>query len=266
VYWNSVGPRTGARPLRLAHEGPRRAQALGQEVRQVAAPAAGIVAQPLLGHERDCGGDRGLRGARQALVGLVQRACRPEQHVVGDRREWLVRRARQRARAVLAEERRAVVDEPGAPVPDEQVRVARRAVDVGRERVEPDDVGRQLGIDIGHRGGCEGERPGQEVDAEVDAGARAQQVLDLGIGLGARELGGQRDRHELGDRQPQPPRQLAHDDLGHERRRPLPRAAVLRDVQPVVVGLHQAGQRPALPQGLDVAGSGHRPQLRLHAP
>ena len=39
----------------------------------------------------------------------------------------------------------AVVDQPEPLVPDEQVRVPRRAVDVRHERVEPDDVGSLLG-------------------------------------------------------------------------------------------------------------------------
>ena len=143
------------------------------------------------------------------------------------------------------------------PCHSEQVRVARRAVDVGRQRVEPHDVGGQLGVDAGHRGRRERQRAGQEVDAEVDAGAGAEQVLDLRVGLGARQLAGSSARvTSSGTGRPSRRAELADDDLGHERARPLPGAAELGDVEPVVVGLHQPGQRPALAQGLDVARGG----------
>ena len=43
-------------------------------------------------------------------------------------------------------ERGPVVDQPRPTVPDEQVRVARRTVDVRDERVEPHDPGGEIGI------------------------------------------------------------------------------------------------------------------------
>src|SRR6185503_3860461 len=48
-------------------------------------------------------------------------------------------------------------------------------------------------------------------------------------------------------------RELAGDDLGEERLATLSRAAKLEDVEAVVVGLDERGQRPALPKRGDVA-------------
>ena len=109
-----------------------------------------------------------------------------------------------------------------------------------------------------------GQRARQEVDAEVEARAGADQILDLGIGLGARHLDVELDQHELGHRQPERPRQLPGHDLGRQRLRPLAGAAELHDVQAVVVRLHQPRQRAALAQGGHVAGRGHRAQHGWH--
>ena len=51
-----------------------------------------------------------------------------------------------RSRRVVEVERGAVVDQPQPAVPEQQVRVLRGAVDVRHERVEPDDVGGELGV------------------------------------------------------------------------------------------------------------------------
>ena len=59
-----------------------------------------------------------------------------------------------------------------------------------------------------------------------------------------------------GTGRPERPRELARDDLRHERLLALSGAAELRHVHAVVVGLDEPGQRPALAQGLDVAGGG----------
>ena len=83
----------------------------------------------------------------------------------------------------------AVVDEPDAAVPDEQVGVVGRAVHVLEQRVQPDRLGRHLRVDLRPGGRLVGQRPGQEVEAQVQAGAGLQQVPDLGVGLGRPELG-----------------------------------------------------------------------------
>jgi len=75
-----------------------------------------------------------------------------------------------------------------------------RAVDVGHERVEPHHVGGEAGIHrrIGRQ--REGQRAGQEVDAQVRPGAGLDQVLNLRIGLGMAELGCDVDHDDVGDR------------------------------------------------------------------
>jgi hypothetical protein len=145
-------------------------------------------------------------------------------------------------------------------VPQQQVGVARGAVDIGGQRVQPDDVGGEGRRRLPRARGRVGQRPGQEVDAEVDPLAGGDELLDLGVGLGAGELGLELGDHELGDRHPQGAGQLARHNLGHQRPRPLPRAAELHHVHPVVVGLDQPRQRAALAQGHHVAGGGHGPQ------
>ena len=75
-------------------------------------------------------------------------------------------------------------------------------------------VGGEVGIGRRAGGGAERQRAGQEVDAEVQPGARREQILDLGIGLGAAERRVELDERELGHAKPERARQLAGDDLG----------------------------------------------------
>ena len=67
---------------------------------------------------------------------------------------------------------------------------------------------------------------------------------------------------ELGHRRSRAPRDLARDDLRDEGLRPLAGAAELEDVEPVVVGLDDRGQRAALAQRRDVARRLDRAQHR----
>ena len=56
-------------------------------------------------------------------------------------------------------------------------------------------------------------------------------------------------------------RQLAGDHLGCERLGTLAGAAEFHDVQPVVIGFHQAGQRPAFTKLRHVAGGRDGPHV-----
>ena len=169
--------------------------------------------------------------------------------------------ADRRAGGVHDEQQRAVVDEPGAPVPDQEVRVARAAVDVRQEPVEPDDRrGLRPGPARRPPSASKGSAPGRKSTPEVEAGAGRDEVLDLGVGLGAAQLGVDVGAHELGHREAQRPRELPAQQLGHERRGPLPGPAELQDVEPVVVGLDEPGQRAALAQRGDVARGADRSQ------
>lgn len=100
---------------------------------------------------------------------------------------------------VLPKEGGAMVDEAEGAVPEKEVGVAGRAVDVGEEGVEPDD---QRGF--GGRGGVAGggvehAGAGEEVHADVPADAALEQIADLGVGLVAAEFGVDAEEDELGD-------------------------------------------------------------------
>ena len=156
--------------------------------------------------------------------------------------------------AVVEVERGAVVDHPEVAVPDQEVGVAPRPVDVGGEGVEPEDAG-ALVVGRAHLA-VDAERAGQEVDAEVGADAGVEQVLHLLVGLVAGELGVEVEHDEARGAQPEPGRQAADDDLGDEHLRALAGAAELADVGAEVVTLDDAGQAAALAQRGDVARDG----------
>ena len=253
--------------------------AAGQQARDVGVPdlrrvgEAGHV-QPAVGDERDRGPDqlggqqRRERGIGRVEIGGPAVEVGAEQHVrrrvVGPRGPRRHDVGRLRARPPVVEgQRGAVVDEVRRTVPAQHVDVAPGAVHVADERVEPQHPPREPRVDR-ERAGVEVERSGQEVHAQVQAGAAAQQVLDLLVRLRDAERRVQLDRHQLRDRQPQPAGQLSADHLRDEHRQALPGAGVLDDVGAEVVGLHQARQRPALtqrrdvPDGRDVAQRGGR--------
>ena len=185
--------------------------------------------------------------------------------MLADRRERAARVRGVALRGVMEVERGTVVDQPQAVVPDQQVRVLGGAVDVRHECVEPDDVGGELGGGRGADGRAVRQGRRKKVDAEVQALARHEQILDLGIRLGATECRVELDEREPRDEQPERARELAGDDLGEERLAALSRAAKLEDVEAVVVGLDERGQRPALPKRGDVAGGGDALELHGHS-
>ena len=119
----------------------------------------------------------------------------------------------------------AVVDHPQPLMPDQEVRVPGGAVDVGREGIEPDDVGREVGVGVPVLGRRVGAGAGEEVHAEVGSGAREDQLLYLGIRLGRAERGIDLDDHLLGHRHSERAGELADDHLGDQRARALAGAA-----------------------------------------
>ncbi len=168
------------------------------------------------------------------------------------------------APGVMDVQRRAVVDAPGPAVPHQQVRVGHAPIGVGGERIQPHDVGRERRIDRIAGGRIEGHRAGQEVDPEVQTGAGMDEVLDLAIGLGIAQATIDLDGHQVRHGQADGPAELAGQPLGDERARTLAGAPELDHVQPVVVGLHQPGQRATLPERGDVAGRGDVAHGRDH--
>ncbi len=84
---------------------------------------------------------------------------------------------------VLERQRRAVVDEPGPALPDEHVGIARRAVGVHYERVEPEHGAGQV-VGRGRRLlRPDLSRAVQEAKAQVQALARPQQVAQFLIAI-----------------------------------------------------------------------------------
>ena len=161
---------------------------------------------------------------------------------------------------VVPVERGAVIDEPELPARPQEVRVARRAVDVHRERVERDDERRERAGD---------RRPRRAVEAQrAPAGARARRCSRRCRAAGraprgrARRARARREvhEHELRHGQPDRARELADDDLGDERARALAGAAQLRDVELAVVALDERRHRAALAQRRHVARREEVPQ------
>ncbi len=208
--------------------------------------------QQLLG---DLGGQLGGRGGDVRVEG--------GEHVVGG----VVRLGGRGGGArpvVVPDHGGAVVDEPQAVVPDQQVGVAPGAVDIVDQRVEPDHTAGLHGVDLeGER--VETEGTGQEVHAEVEPAAGLEERLHLGVGLAAADDRVQLDPGQLRHAQPQPAAELPADHLGDQRLAALAGAGEFHDIGPEIVRLDDAGERAALTQGRDVAGrrdfGEHRPRL-----
>lgn len=224
--------------------------------------------QPLV---RDLGHDLGQQilvdPAGQLRVGVRHAREVADEHVVagvvGLGGEFL-RAGRRRAPAVVEVQRGAVVDQPQPAVPDQQVRIAPAAVDVGGEGVQPEDAGSLRRV--GGVAGVPAERAGQEVDRQVQPDAGGEQILHLFVGLVLADRGVELERTELGNPQSQPPRELPDDHLRHQHLQALTRAAELGDVGSQVACLDDAGQRTPLAQRGHIAkglhGRDHTGQLR----
>jgi hypothetical protein len=209
---------------RLLGERTRRREPPGQ-VRRVRQACLRLVSlQPRAWNQIDDGGDHGrCQAGRHRLVDVRECGGAPQQDVIPDHLERIAR-ARRCLRfpsgRVVEVQRRAVIDEPDAPVPHEHVRVPDRPIDVCHVPVEPDDSGRQIpGHLLDDR--VQGDGPGQVVEGQVQSAAVVDERVDLGIRLRAREVGVQLCEDELRDRKAGSTRQLAADELGDERLRPL---------------------------------------------
>jgi len=208
VYWNAI--RSGT--LGLLQPAVAVGEAVGEEAGELGAAvgfaaairpsaATGVARREPFARDRLDRLPHRLRRRRgQAAIGVVDGAGEWEEHVLRDQAERVMGRGGQAGVGVLRIKRRAVVDQPGAPVPGQQVRVSWRAVQVHHERVEPHDVGTEVGIGDSSRRRGEAERTRQEVDAQVQADACDQQILDLRIGLGHADLRVEIHQHELGYR------------------------------------------------------------------
>src|ERR671916_437549 len=177
---------------------------------------AGLLPQPLLGHELDYTAQDLLRQAGyQRGVRLGDGPGEGQQHVVAGCRERALARRLPALPGVVEVERGAVVYEPQTVVPGEEVRVARGAVHVGYEGVEPEDTGGEVGAGRLHEG-VEAQGAGEVIERQVQPGARPDQVLYLGVGLGPGELRVEDHEHDLRDEQAQAACDLARHYLRHE--------------------------------------------------
>jgi hypothetical protein len=196
---------------------------------------------------REAPADLGVRGGQASQVF--------PQHMVGCI-PWLLCESGRVGEAVvpgvMEVERGAVVDDPEVVVPEQQVGVVPRSVDVRAERVEPQHPGGDLCV----RGevAVVAEGAGQEVDAEVDPDTGAEQVLHLLVGLVAGQVRPEVEEHLSWRAEPDPLGQARDDHLRDQHPQSLPGAAELADVGAEVVGLDDAGEAAALPERRDVAG------------
>src|SRR5438067_5027095 len=154
-------------------------------------------------------------------------------------------------------ERGAVVDEPGLVLPDKYVRVLSRAIHVRNQRVEPDNVRGKLRQDppaVGDR--VEPGRAGKIAEAEIQAAAPLQEVLDLSVRLSEPEAFGKLDDCWVGHRQAHYAREPGGNRLGNECLWPLSGAAELKDELTRLIGVDDSRQRAPLTEGEDIPGRG----------
>ena len=93
-------------------------------------------------------------------------------------------------------------------------------------------------------------RAGQEVDRQVEARARGDELLHLLVRLAATDLGVDLDQGEVRYADPQRPPQLADDDLGHQHLRPLAGGGELDHVRPESSASTSPGSDPPSRSGV----------------
>ena len=116
-----------------------------------------------------------------------------------------------------------MIDQPRLLVPDEEVRIAMRAIGIGDECVEPDELRREIGRDVfTGGGGIEVEGAVEVAKSDIHAMAAAEDLLNLGVGLAASEGGQDLDDREIGRGKPDGCREQADDQLRDQDLRSLP--------------------------------------------
>ena len=145
-------------------------------------------------------------------------------------------------RPVVVEVQRCpVVYEPETIVPDQEVRVAWGAVDVGHQGIEPDDARGEVGIRRPYER-VEAERARQVVQGKVQTCTSFRRSCISGSGSAA-QLGREVDEHDLGHEEVEVAGYLACHELGHQRLAALSCTTELEDVGPEIVRLDDRGQR-----------------------
>ena len=256
------------RRLGHARPPPRRlaaARAAGAGSRRARGAARRVALEPQLRHlRRDRLQPPGVEAPRQPLVGVRDRAGAGQQHVIADRGERApapARRGRRRRGGRTAPRR----GRSATARPCQSSRFGLRGVrsTFVTSASNHTTSAASSGDGAAPPAGRTRSAPGRKSMPRLRPAAPAQEVLDLGVGLRAAELGVELHEHQLRDGQAERARPIspaitsatsAFDALAG--------AAELEHVEAVVVGLHEPGHRAALAQRRDVAGS----RDRAHGP
>ena len=148
----------------------------------------------------------------------------------------------------------AVIDQKGSPLPDQDVGIPVGAIRIGGIGIEPHQVRRETRVnDLPGGKRIEVECAVEVARADVDPVAPAQDLLDLGIGLGPAERRTDLDQRGLRHRESEPLGEHSHDQLGDEGLGSLAGAAELDHEETRIRG-DDGRQRSAFPKRLQVPG------------
>src|SRR4029453_7119068 len=152
---------------------------------------------------------------------------------------------------VVEVEGRSMIDKPESSVPDKHVCVARRTVDVGHVRVEPDDRRGELRVGpVSNRIKRYG--TGQIVEGEIETSTRPDQRLYLWIGLSPGKFRVEFNEDNLRHRQSYGAGDSPRHKLSDECFGPLTCAAELEHIHAIIIGFDDSWQRSALAQWGDI--------------
>ena len=130
----------------------------------------------------------------------------------------------------------------------------RGTIDIGHERVEPDDGRRFLRRRRRLEQGAVLQRVGQKPQSQVESCAGIQHLADLLVGLAFAEVWLDLDECGLGHTQAEGATNFAGEQLGDKRTPALRGCVELKHIELAVIRLDECGHRPTLPKWLEVAG------------
>jgi hypothetical protein len=167
---------------------------------------------------------------------------------------------------MVEEESCAVVDKVKLAVLDEQVGVARGAIDVLSECVEPNSHRGDLGRGDIASGSVEHKGAGEIVEGEIQAAALTEKMADFGVGLVTAEGGIDFGEDKFRNGEAEKAADFSCHEFCNQSERALSGPAKFEDVEAQVVGFNNSRQGAALAQGKDVTccvyGSQHLCQCR----
>src|SRR5262245_24259422 len=178
-------------------------------------------------------------------VHLLESTGKPEEDVVFDHRERGSATFAVVLPCAVEVEGRTMIDKPESSVPDKHSCVARRTVDVGHVRVEPDNSrGARRAGPVSHRIKRYG--TGQIVEGEIETRTRPDQGLYLWIGLSPGKFRVEFNEDNLRHGQSYGTSDLPSHKLSDECFGPLTCAAKLEHIHAIIVGFDDSWQRSAL--------------------